>query len=255
MDQSLGTQAADASGASQYGDTLAPIFDVHLARPGADACVAFLRQVAGEPPATCLELGVGTGRLALPLSAAGYEVTGVDASARMVEALRAKPGGDRLRVIVGDVATAALGDSYALVYAADCVLADVDGAGELPSCLRNVRAALAPDGAFVCDGFLPPRSELHRRALVVREALPGGGRLVHDWEHDPDECLLWGQTTVTAADGQVYSLPSRVRYRWPHQLDAVAREAGLALVDRYADWSRRPLDDASGTCVSVYRPA
>jgi SAM-dependent methyltransferase len=134
--------------ASMYGECFAPIFDAHLARNCTQECVQFLLDRAGCAPAHLLELGVGTGRVALPLLAAGHEVSGVESSPKMAAILARKPDGDRVRVIMGDFTDVALGGPYDLAYAVDSVLSGLD--------VLLLDVVNAADGWPVVEGAVGP---------------------------------------------------------------------------------------------------
>lgn len=99
---------------SQYGQTWAPIYDeIHAFRDPAETVERLCELARGG---RALELGIGTGRVALPLAARGVEVHGVDASEAMVERLRSKPGGAAIPVTIGDFATTPGEGQYELVF-------------------------------------------------------------------------------------------------------------------------------------------
>ena len=115
--------------------------------------VAFLEQAAQGGPA--LELGIGAGRIALPLAARGIRVDGVDISPAMVAQMRAKPGGERIRVEIGDLADVPVSGSYRLIYVVWNTLFNVLTQEDQVRCFENVAARLADDGAFVVEAFSP----------------------------------------------------------------------------------------------------
>src|SRR5262249_47252385 len=118
-----------------------------------DAAVAFLAELAGTGPA--LELAIGTGRIALPLAARGVTVDGIDLSASMVAKLRAKPGGDRIAVTMGDFADVPVPGSYQLVYVVYNTLFNLLTQDDQVRCFQNVAAHLSARGSFVVEAFVP----------------------------------------------------------------------------------------------------
>ncbi len=154
-------------GPQTYGERAADLYDEwHRDLPGLDDCVECLAELAGPGPA--LELGVGTGRVALPLVQRGLVVDGIDASPAMLAKLRAKPGGDRVRVIVGDMAEVGVDASYSLVFVVFNTLFALVSQDEQVRCFANVAGRLAEGGVFVVEAFVPdPGGGQAVRALMV----------------------------------------------------------------------------------------
>lgn len=216
-----------------------------------DPVVDLLAGLAGGGRA--LELGVGTGRIALPLSRRGVEVHGVDLSPAMVARLRAQPGADRVGVTVGDFARTRVGDGFALVYLLRNTITNLTTQDEQVECFRTAAGQLAPGGRFVVENYVP---ELQR--------LPPG-ETVHVFTRTPEhlgyeEYDLAAQIAVShhhwTLDGEPRTFASSHRYVWPAELDLMARIAGLVLEDRWSDWHRTPFTGDSRAHVSVWaRPA
>jgi SAM-dependent methyltransferase len=215
-----------------------------------EAAVAFLERLAGGGRA--LELAIGTGRIALPLAARGVPVEGIDISGPMVARLRAKPGGDRIPVTMGDFADVPVSGTYQVVYVVFNTLFNLLSQEEQVRCFENVAGHLEEGGVFVVEAFVP--SYLHRlrddqyvdaEAIAVEEVWLDVGR------HDPVGQVL-EESHVQLADGQVRVYPIVCRYAWPSELDLMARIAGLRLCERWASWQREPFGPASRNCVSVY---
>jgi SAM-dependent methyltransferase len=198
-----------------------------------------------------LELGIGTGRVALPLAARGVEVHGIDASESMVAKLRAKPGGADLPVTIGDFADVPVDGDFDLVYVVFNTFFAVLTQDEQVRCFANVARRLKPNGAFAIQAFVfdPTRFQHGQRvqATNVEEGAIAFDVALHD---------AVGQTVsvqkVVVGDGTVRTLPIRLRYVWPSELDLMARLAGLRLRERYEDFERRPFTAASASHVSVY---
>jgi len=150
-----------------YGEQAADRYDEwHRDLPGLDDCVECLAELAGPGPV--LELGVGTGRVALPLVQRGLGVDGIDASPAMLAKLRAKPGGDRVRVTVGDMAEVGVDASYSLVFVVFNTLFALVSQDEQVRCFANVAGRLAEGGVFVVEAFVPdPGGGQAVRALMV----------------------------------------------------------------------------------------
>jgi SAM-dependent methyltransferase len=253
---------------SRYGEAFADVYDDWYADAfDTEGAVAALTGLAGPGPV--LELGVGTGRLALPLADAGLTVVGLDASPAMFEQLAAKPGAAGVRTVLADMAdvggaisTAAdsidsTGGSvpiagYRLVFCAYNTFLNLDTEDAQRRCLAGCADLLALDGAVVIEAYVPaPPEGVARTSLDVARVTTDAVVLTAT-EHDPVGQVVTGQH-FELRDGTVRLRPWRVRYLTPEQLDALAAEAGLVLAERWSDWRGAPFDDDSDTHVSVYR--
>jgi SAM-dependent methyltransferase len=213
------------------------------------AAVALLEQLAGGGPA--LELAIGTGRIALPLSARGIRVDGIDLSPAMVARLRAKPGGDQLSVTIGDLADVPVEGSYRLVYVVFNTLFNLLTQEEQVRCFENVAARLTDDGSFVVEAGVPAwLYRLERNQHVDAEAIGVGEVRLDVARHDPVTQRLEESHVHLTRDG-VRLYPIITRYSWPSELDLMARIAGLRLKERWDGWEREPFT-STGNCVSVY---
>jgi SAM-dependent methyltransferase len=235
----------DAESAARYDETSAEMFSPEVLGPAVD----FLARLAGDGAA--LELAIGTGRVGVPLRARGVPVTGIELSAPMVEQLRQKPGGDRLPVTVGDMATTRVPNEFSLVYLVYNTIGNLRTQAEQVACFANAARHLVPGGRFVIEVGVPPL----RRFPPGQDAVPFevGQRHVgfdtldlvdqqgtshHYW---PDE------------DGTVRYGVHRYRYVWPAELDLMAQLAGLELEQRVEDWDGSPFTSDSERHVSVWR--
>lgn len=237
-------------GPSTYGDRIAAEYDeLYGDLFDVDATVSVLAELAGAAPA--LELGVGTGRVALPLAARGVEVCGIDASEAMVEVLRAKPGGRDLDVAIGDFADFDLGRRFGLVYVVFNTFFGLTSQDDQVRCFECVARHLDDGGRFVLELFVPDvaRFDRHQRVGVDRVALDEVELEVS--RHDPVHQRISSQRVVIGGRGaRLY--PVFARYAYPSELDLMARVAGLSLEDRWSDWRRAPFTSDSNHHVSVY---
>lgn len=237
---------------AQYGETWAPIYDeVHAHLDPAAAVDALYALAAGGP---ALELGVGTGRVALPLAARGVEVHGVEISEAMLARLRAKAGGTALPVTFGDFTAMPVTGSYSLIYIVFSTLFGLMTQEAQVSCVRNAAARLAVGGCFVVEGFVPDptRFERGQRVQVNRIEDDRVDMLVS--KHDPVAQRVTSQLMVLGATGtKLY--PVEVRYAWPSEIDLMAQLAGLRLRERWGDWRRTPFTAVSPAHVSIYEGA
>jgi SAM-dependent methyltransferase len=230
--------------AERYDESSAEMFDPEVVGPAVD----FLARLAGSGHA--LELGIGTGRIALPLRERGVRVHGIDLSAAMVERLRAKPGAEDVEVTLGDFATTRVEGSFRLAYLVFNTIMNLTTQDEQVDCFRNAATHLEPGGCFVVEVMVPDLQRLPR-GETVRPFLVDPPRLGFD-EYD-----VVAQGLVShhywAEDGQqrVGSMP--FRYAWPAELDLMARLAGMRLRERWADWTREPFTALSTSHVSVWQ--
>jgi len=234
-----------------FGTHVADRFDeryAHQADPSVvGPVVDFLADLAGDGDA--LELGVGTGRIALPLARRGVRVHGLDLSEAMVAKLRAKLDGDRIAVTIGDFATTRVDGTFAVAYLVVNTIMNLTTQEEQVACFRNVAAHLERGGCFVIEVMVPG---LRR--------LPPGERLqpfdVSRTHVGVDEYDVARQGLVShhywIEDGEVEVLSPPFRYVWPSELDLMAQLAGMTLRERWGDWAREPFTSESDKHVSVW---
>jgi SAM-dependent methyltransferase len=236
--------------ATTYGESIAGVYDdLYAGRPDTDAAVALLAELAGDGPV--LELGIGTGRLALPLAARGLAVSGIDSSPAMVEVLRAKPGGGAIPVTIGDFADVEVGGRYRLVFVAFNTLFGLLTQDDQVRCFESVARVLDDDGVFVVEAFVPDLGRFRRDQNVSAVSVDVDAVQLDVSQHDPVQQRV-DSSHVFLGDGQVRLHPVRLRYAWPSELDLMARLAGLRLRHRWAGWDRTPFIAASGSHVSAY---
>jgi hypothetical protein len=203
-----------------------------------EAAVGFLRAWAGDGPA--LELGIGTGRIALPLAATGIRVDGIDISLHVVEQLRTKPGGDKIEVTIGDFADVAVPGTYRLIYCPGNSFFNLLTQEDEVRCFENVAAHLMEDGAFVIESLVPDflwRLEEHQ---YMQAEMIGVDQVRLDMlRHDPVNQML-DENHVSLTAGGIRFNPVVQRYAWPAEMDLMARIAGLRLRERWLGWQRQP---------------
>lgn len=211
--------------------------------------VGLLAELTGD--GTAVEFAIGTGRLALPLAAAGVGVMGIDASAPMLAELARKPGAEAIPVTLGDMTSTRVCTDAALVYLVFNTISNLRTQRQQVACFRNAAAHLGRGGRFVVETGVP---KLRR--------LPPGDTIV-PFDVSPhhlgfDEYVdLVDQISVSHhyfIDGDhVRTTSAAFRYVWPSELDLMAELAGLELEHRWADWRRSPFTGESPTHVSVWR--
>ena len=212
-----------------------------------DPAVDFLAGLAGDGAA--LELGIGTGRIALPLAQRGVRVHGIDLSEAMVARLRAKPGAESIGVTIGDFATTRADGMFSLAYLVFNTIMNLTTQDEQVACFQNVSAQLEPGGRFVIEVQVPdlqrlPFGETYRPFRVSPT------RLGFDEYDIVSQGLVSHHYAVRDGTLDVISIP--FRYVWPAELDLMARLAGMTLRERWSGWRREPFTSESGTHVSVW---
>lgn len=216
-----------------------------------DPVVDLLVGLAGGGPV--LELAIGTGRVALPLSARGVEVAGIELSDDMLAVLRTKPGADRLHVVVGDMATTQVAGELALVYLVFDTITNLTTQDEQVACFENAARHLRPGGRFVVENGVPPLRRLPPGSSGVPFTLSDGYVGVDEIVDATHAQRFRSRHLVRQPDGSFRELSAPFRYVWPSELDLMARLAGLTLEARWAGWDRAPFTGDSEAHVSVWR--
>lgn len=235
-----------------YGERVADVYDNwYLDERNPDAAVQVLTELARG--GRVLELGIGTGRISLPLMGAGVEVHGIDASPAMVEKLRAK-GAESIPVTFGDFADVPVDGMFNVVFIAFNMLFALTTQEAQLRCFRNVAAHLDTHGVFVIEAFVPNVARFTRGQNVSTIDVQTDEVRMDVSLHDPVTQQVRSQHLVFA-EGGVHLYPVVIRYVWPSELDLMARLAGLRLRDRWGGWNREPFTADSGNHVSVYERA
>ena len=232
--------------AEGYDEASADMFDPAVVDPA----VAFLADLAGGGRA--LELGIGTGRIALPLNQRGVHVHGIDLSPAMVARLKGKPGADDIGVTVGDFATTTVDGTFSVVYLVYNTIMNLTTQDEQVACFRNAAAHLEPGGCFVVEVGIPALQRLPP-GETVRAFTVSATRLGFDEYDVVAQILVSHHYWVVDDKLEVFSAP--FRYVWPAELDLMARLAGMTLRERWSSWKRDPFTSSSGSHVSVWEKA
>lgn len=234
-----------------YGERFADIYDDWYAGVD-DAAVATLRELAQGGRA--LELGIGTGRVALPLQESGLEVHGIDASEAMVARLRAKPGGESIPVTLGNFADVAVEGQFSLIYVLVNTFFCLLTQDEQVRCFENVARHLTAEGVFLIEAFVPDLTRFAGRQTVRARTVGMEQVRLEASQLDPLNQQIMTQMVVLTGEG-VRLYPVKVRFAWPAELDLMARLAGLHLRHRWEDWALTPFSAGSSTHISVYGQA
>jgi len=213
-----------------------------------DAAVSFLAGLARS--GTALELGIGTGRLALPLAQRGIRVHGIELSPPMAARLRAKPGGDAIGVTIGDFATATVDGTFGLAYLVRNTIMNLTTQDAQVQCFSNAAAHLEPGGCFVIEVIVPDLQRLPP-GETVRAFTVTPQHLGFDEYDTAAQGVVSHHYWMTGGQAETFSAP--FRYAWPSELDLMARLAGMTLRERWSNWHREPFTGASRSHISVWQ--
>jgi SAM-dependent methyltransferase len=233
-----------------YGERMAEVYDQWPGVPqNTDAIVTGLMRLAERGP--ILELGIGTGRIALPLAQRGLRVHGIDASPAMVAQLRKKPGGEHLPVTLGNFADMAIEGRFTLIFVVFNTFFGLLSQEDQVRCFQGVAQHLTDDGVFVLEAFVPDLTRYDRGQRVEARQVETDCIHLAASVHDPVQQRVMTQQVVLTERG-IHLYPVQSRYAWPSELDLMARLAGLQLRNRWAGWAEEPFTATSASHVSVY---
>ena len=231
-----------------YGEHIAEVYDKWFGAYETEAIELLANLARGG---RALELGIGTGRMALPLAAKGIEVEGIDAAPSMLAKLRERPGSDAIKVTIGNFADVDVTGKFKLIFIVFNTFFALLTQEEQVRCFRNVAEHLTDDGAFVLEAFVPDVARFtsghNLRVYTVnydRVSLQAA-------EHDPVLQRVFTQNIVFNEAG-VNLYPVEIRYAWPTELDLMAQLAGLNVRSRWANWKQETLTATSEKHVSIY---
>jgi SAM-dependent methyltransferase len=214
------------------------------------AAVNFLAQLAGD--GTALELGIGTGRIALPLASQGIHVDGIDISPAMIKQLRDQPGGKDISVTVGDIADVPVQGTYRLIFVVWNTLFNILTQDDQIRCFENVCRHLTEDGSFVVEAYVPSfLHKLNNDQYMNAETILIDEVRLDVLRHDSATQMI-EESHVSLKQSGVHLNPVVQRYSWPSELDLMARIAGLRLKHRWGNWDKAPFNSTSSSHVSVY---
>jgi SAM-dependent methyltransferase len=247
--------STDSYGPASYGDAFADIYDEWygespaVASSDIDATVQCLVELANN--GRVLELGVGTGRIALPLAATGLDVVGIDASAKMLHQLTAKPNGERVTTVCADMSTDLPEGPFSLVFVAINTFFNLTSRDQQLACMRGVAERLTGHGVFVIEAFVPDLdrygSGLSLRTVDLDHVILAASHT------DVDHQLITGQYVELRNNSLPRLRPFQICFQSPDQLDQMAAVAGLTLVNRWENWSKSAFKSRSSHHVSVFR--
>jgi SAM-dependent methyltransferase len=246
--------------AASYGDAFADVYDDWYAEISDVAATVRLLAALTPAGADVLELGVGTGRLAIPLAAAlaaqGSRVDGLDASAAMLDRLAANDRAGAVRPMLGEMGSGLPPGPYGLVFVAYNTFFALPTAAQQAQCFGAVAARLGPGAAFVIESFVPGDEATDRQGTVTVRAMSAGQVVLSVSRANPVEQTMEGQYIDLTEAGGVRLRPWSIRWSTPAELDAMAASAGLVLAGRWESFAGERYDSDSPRQVSAYaRPA
>ncbi|MCE9622915.1 MAG: class I SAM-dependent methyltransferase [Actinomycetia bacterium] len=237
---------------ASYGEGFADVYDDWYAGiTDTDATVATLSALANG--GRVLELGVGTGRLAIPLASTGLDVYGVDSSTAMLRQLAAKPNSAAVHVSLADMAEELPAGPFSLIFVAYNTIFNLTTEQRQRSCFAQVAQRLSDGGTFVVEAFVPdpslhdPPSQVAVRSMAVDRVV------LSVTQARVDAQLAEGHFIEITEAGGVRLRPWSIRWVTLEQLDNMAAAAGLALAERWEAFDRSPFSATSTRHVSVYR--
>lgn len=246
----------DAVRADSYGEAWAGFLDEWAALNGSVAdpdLVDRLEQLARrQPDARVLELGIGTGFVAIPLAQRGIAVVGIDGSPEMLDCLQRNATGLPVEGALADFADFDLDETFGLVYFCSSSLYCLPTAAAQGSCLQSIARHLTPDGRFVIAAYLHDDAWYDADGRLEFVQSEGEGwRMQWSARHLPAEQRVLVTRTLHRDGQDDIVFPHQERYVTTEQLDDMATRAGLELLDRTGDWKDRAFK-GRGMHVSTY---
>ena len=229
--------------AARYDESSADMFEAEAVDPVVD----FLAELAGSGRA--LELGIGTGRIAVPLAQRGVPVHGIELSNAMAARLRAKPGAQEIGVTIGDFSTTTVDGTFSVAYLVYNTILNLTTQAKQVACFRNVAAHLEPGGCFVIEVLVPDLQRLPP-GETSRPFNLSDDHVGLDEYDVANQGLRSHHFTLVDSTWEYLTFP--FRYSWPAEFDLMAELAGMRLRDRWSGWKREPFTSDSRKHVSVW---
>lgn len=233
----------------QFGQLNAEDYDIQFDPGNADQIVEFVKSYGHQ--GRILEFAIGTGRVAIPLVEAGFDLVGIEGSAEMVDKMRAKPGGD-VPSHIGDFAYTEVGDKFDMVLLVYNTLFNLTSQAHQVDCFKNAAKHLKSGGRFILETFVPDLSGFKDHQRVSTQRVGEDHVWLEAALHDPLAQRFHFQR-IRITDTGMKLVPLPMRYAYPPEMDLMAELAGLQLEHRFADWQRNPFTANSKSHISVYR--
>jgi SAM-dependent methyltransferase len=231
-----------------YGEHIAGVYDEWY-NEFDPASIKVLKELAHGDQV--LELGIGTGRIAIPLVNSGVTVHGIDASESMVTKLHSKPGGESIPVSMGNFADVSVEGYFSLIYVVFNTFYCLLTQEEQIRCFQNVARHLTPDGVFVLESFVPDMTRF-TAGQAMRVTQIGDHEVMLDASQvELDKQVITSQHVVLTEQGTCF-YPVKIRYVWPSEMDLMAQLSQLRLKERWSNWGKSQFTDGSRMHISVY---
>jgi len=233
-----------------YGNRWADEYDKRFAGlADTEPAIRILSDLANGGPV--LELGPGTGRLAIPLSASGLDVVAVEASLKMIEKLREKPGGESVQIHHDSFERYEIGRDFSLIFTSCNTLFDLPSQDAQLSCIQSSAMHLRTGGILVVEASVPWHLLSPSSGMPVAISLDDETVIFQVVMHDKSSQQIFKQRISVEPEG-IRLGPVRNRYIWPSELDLMCRLAGLDLQVRWSGWEQGAFNNESRGHISVY---
>ncbi len=233
---------------SSYGENLSDKYDEWYGSFDGRIIERIEEMAEGGP---VFELGIGTGRIAIPLSQRGLQVAGLDASPSMLEKLKEKKGGEQVAVKVGNFASFETEKKFDVVFIIFNTIFALQSQEEQVNCFKWVEKILNPGGKFIVEAFVPDPGRFPGGQAVRTIDLNGENVKLECSKHDPAKQTVMTQTVDLSGEG-IKLYPLKIRYIWPSEMDLMAKLAGLELKERWSSWGKDAFSASSKMHVSIY---
>jgi SAM-dependent methyltransferase len=231
-----------------YGERIAGIYD-DLYQEYDPAVVELLQEQAGH--GRVLELGIGTGRIAIPLHQQGVNIAGLDSSQEMIDTLHAKPESAGIEVVLGNFLEIDWDARFDLIFIVFNTFFNLPTQEQQVKCFRSVAEHLTPDGVFLIDAFVPDMTLFDDNQTVRLLRLDEERVQLHVSKHHPAKQQVTSQM-VLLTDAGLNLYPVKLRYAWPSELDLMAQLAGMKLKHRWGSWDKSEYNEESVKHISIY---
>lgn len=234
-----------------YGDKIADSYDERY--PSVNpAQIDFLAKESGSGPV--LELGIGTGRVAIPLKKKGIDIHGIEISQKMVDVLHEKPLGKEIPVTVSDFVEIPNSTKFSLIFSVFNSFFGLTSREEQIKGFQSISDSLLPSGRFIMDGIIPDYSSFSKNQAFSVVSVTSTAVELSASMTDPVSQVTISQKIEITEDG-IKLIPTEMRHALPSELDLMAEKAGLKLVNRFGSWDGLPFKTGASGHLSIYEKA
>ena len=231
-----------------YGNEVASVYDDWYSEVDSHA-IDRLAELTGDGKA--LELGVGTGRIALLLAAREVNVSGIDVSQSMLDQLKEKTGAEKVGLHCGSFLDLDVPGQFDVIYVVFNTIYMLTSQADQVRCFKSVASHLTNNGVFLLEAFVPDLNRFQGNQANWVQKITEEVVQLDVGLHDAVQQTVTSQKVVLR-NGDVRLYPLKIRYAWPSELDLMAQVAGLRLCERWNDWQKTPFDSTSGKHISIY---